>query len=352
MITNIIEPELIEQLRRHINRAHHIVITCHRGPDGDAIGSTLAWCRFLRKLGHEAYVVTPDVPPRSLRFLDEVRTMAPYTVQPDVVRRRVAEADLIFCLDFNALYRIDQLGDEVKQSRARRILIDHHEEPDDIFDLRLSFPDLSSTCELVFRVILQMGLVRMIDAQIAQDLYLGMMTDTGNFTHENSRSPELYEIVAILLRRRFDKSWIYKMAMNTHSEAYLRIQGYALAHKMQLFPERGAALITLSQEELQRYNYQRGDTEELVNRPLAIPGIRICMMMRQDEDHVKVSARSEGDIDVNTICRTHYAGGGHFNAAGGDVTTTLDEAVAVFMDKILPNLPLVTPTPESTNQQQ
>ena len=329
MISQIIDEHTIERLRAFINGVQRIAITCHKSPDGDALGSTLALCHVLRRLGKEAVVVTPDMAPKSLEFIPGVRELVVYTKHEARARRVLNEAQLLFCLDFNSMKRIDRLAELIEPLKVRRVLIDHHLDPDDIFDIAISHPEASSTCELVFRVLMQMGQMRLIDRHAASCLYVGLLTDTGGFAY-SCDNPEFYEILSIILRRHIDRIGLYNKAMNTFSADSLRLQGYAINEKMQLFPEQGAALITLDKEELERFNYNRGDTETLVNKPLAIPEIYWSVFLREDADKIKVSCRSQGDFSVSDICTRYFNGGGHFNAAGGDFVGTLDEAVAVF----------------------
>lgn len=329
MIQPIIDEEVIERLRSLINSVKSVVLTCHLSPDGDAIGSALALCHVLHRLGKNAVVVTPDMVPRSLMFLPDMRDVVVFTKSEQRARYVVERAQLIFCLDFNDMHRIDKLGELIAQQRVPRVLIDHHLNPQPVFDVTLSFPELSSTCELVYRVLLQLRMLNLIDRYAAQCLYVGMMTDTGNFTY-SCENPELYEIQASLMRRHIDKQWLYNMAMNTFSADSLRLQGFALSEKMELFNEFGAALVTLTQDELKRFNYRKGDTEGLVNKPLAIPGIYWVVFFRQDPEYIKVSCRSQGDFSVNNICRDHFNGGGHMNAAGGEFYGTMEQAVEEF----------------------
>lgn len=329
MISSIIDEHTIERLRSFINGVNRIVITCHKSPDGDALGSTLALCHVLRRLGKDAVVVTPDMPPKALEFIPGLRDLVVFTKHELRARHVLNEAQLLFCLDFNSMKRIDRLAELVEPLKVRRVLIDHHLAPDDAFDIVISHPEASSTCELVFRVIMQMGLLRMMDRLAASCLYVGLLTDTGGFAY-SCDNPEFYEILASVLRRRIDRIGLYNKAMNTFSADSLRLQGYAISEKMQLFPEQGAALITLSKEDLERFNYNRGDTETLVNKPLAVPEIYWSVFLREDADKIKVSCRSQGDFSVSDICAKYFNGGGHFNAAGGDFVGTLDEAVAAF----------------------
>ena len=351
MISPIIDEHSIERLRALINGAQRIAITCHRSPDGDALGSTLALCHVLRRLGKDTTVVTPDMAPKSLEFIPGVRELVVFTKHEARARRVLSEAQLLFCLDFNSMKRIDRLAELVEPLNVRRVLIDHHLEPDDGFDLLISHPEASSTCELVFRVLMQMGLLRMMDRHAASCLYVGLLTDTGGFAY-SCDNPEFYEILASVLRRRIDRIGLYNKALNTFSADSLRLQGYAINEKMQLFPEQGASLIVLSKEELERFNYSRGDTETLVNKPLAIPEIYWSVFLREDADKIKVSCRSQGDFSVSDICARYFNGGGHFNAAGGDFFGTLDEAVAVFHQVLADLFPQEDQSQEQSIQEQ
>ena len=329
MISSIIDDRVIERLRALINGVQRIAITCHKSPDGDALGSTLALCHVLRRLGKDATVVTPDMAPKALEFIPGVRDLVVFTKHEVRARRILTEAQAIFCLDFNSLHRIDRLGEIIEPLSTTRVLIDHHLDPEDAFDLSISFPEASSTCELVFRVLMQMGLLRMMDRQAASCLYVGLLTDTGGFAY-SCDNPEFYEIISSILRRRIDRVNLYNKAMNTFSADSLRLQGFAISEKMQLFPDQGAALIVLDKSDLDRFNYNRGDTETLVNKPLAIPGIYWSVFLREDADRIKVSCRSQGDFSVSDICSRYFNGGGHENAAGGEFYGTIVEAVQAF----------------------
>ena len=341
MIQPIIDPEQLERLRMLLNGAKNVMITCHLSPDGDAIGSSLALCHVLRRLGKNAMVVTPDMVPRPLQFIPSVRDITVYTKNELRARHLAEQAHLIICLDFNTMHRIDKLGEIIMEQRTPRVLIDHHLNPDGVFDVTISHPEASSTCELIYRVLLQMHMLNLIDKMAATCLLVGMMTDTGNFTY-GSDNPELYEIQASLMRRHIDRQWVYDMAMNTFSADSLRLQGYAINEKMKLYPEHGAAIITLTADELKQYNYRKGDTEGLVNKPLSIPGIHWSFFFRQDPEFIRVSARSQGNYSVNDICQRYFNGGGHFNAAGGEFYGTMEEAVET-LERILAELPQEPP---------
>jgi phosphoesterase RecJ-like protein len=329
MISAIIDERTIERLRALINGVQRIAITCHKSPDGDALGSSLALCHVLRRLGKQAVVVTPDMAPKALEFIPGVRELVVFTKHEARARRELTEAQLIFCLDYNSLHRIDRLGEIIEPLKTSRVLIDHHLDPDDAFDVAISVPEASSTCELVFRVLMQLGLLRLVDRHAASCLYVGLLTDTGGFAY-SCDNPEFYEVLAALMRRHFDRIGLYNKALNTFSENSVRLQGYAISEKMQIFHDHGCALITLDKDELARFNYSRGDTETLVNKPLAIPEVYWTVFLREDADRIKVSCRSQGDFSVSDICSRYFNGGGHQNAAGGELACTMDEAVALF----------------------
>lgn len=330
MISRIIKESKIKELRRLLEQSKNIVITCHVSPDGDAIGSSLAMFHVLNSIGKYVKVVTPDMVPKNLLFLPGAKDIVPFSKYSDFGRQLFRNADLIFCLDYNAPYRVDKMADALTNSSAKKILIDHHLDPDDFTDIVISHPEMSSTCLLVFRVLCRLELFSLIDKSVAECIYTGMMTDTGNFTY-NSEDPDIYIIIAELLKKGINKDYLYAKVCNTNSESRIRLNGYAVSKKMQLFPDHQAALITLTQEELIQYGYEKGDTECLVNVPLSIPGITYSIFMRDDVEYIKVSTRSKGDFAVNRICETYFNGGGHKNAAGGEFRGSMDEAVNLFM---------------------
>lgn len=336
MLRRVINDVQVRELRRMLNLTQNIVITCHVSPDGDAVGSSLCLLHLLHRMGKEAHVVTPDMIPSSLTFLPGLKDVVVFTRQELMAKHFMENADLIVCLDFNALYRVDRLSTLLKEAKAKKVLIDHHLDPENFADLTISYPKMSSTCELLFRLIYATGLMKFMSKWSATCLYTGMMTDTGNFTY-NSNDPDLYLMIAELLRFGIDKDNIYNMAMNTFSVDRLRLMGYALSEKMELFPEVGGALIELTHEELVKFHYQRGDTESLVNRPLAIPGIYWSIFLRDDVEYIKVSARSTGDFAVNGYCEQYFSGGGHKNAAGGEFRGSMEDARSLVYD-IVANL--------------
>lgn len=329
MLKPLVPHKDIETLRSMIGAAENIVLTCHLSPDGDALGSTLAMRSILCSLGKKAYIVTPDTPPHYLTFIPGSKEIVSYTRYPDFAKQLFEQAELILCMDFNAPYRTDRLEDFLLQSKCRKILIDHHIDPEHFCDLEMSFPDECSTCMLTFRIIAQLGWMQLIGKDVAEALLTGMMTDTGNFTY-SANDPEIYTVIAELVSRGADKEKIYKLAFNTKSENQFCLEAYALDRNLTIFPEKRAALITLTLGELNRFHYKPGDTEGLVNKPLAIPEVLYVAFMREGDDYVKVSCRSEGEIPVNLLCSKYYGGGGHKNAAGGEFHGTMEEAIELF----------------------
>lgn len=325
MIKRVINEEQTKKLKQLIADAKNIVITCHMSPDGDAVGASLGLMHVLRTMGKYTSVVTPDMVPVSLNFLPGVKSIVVYTRQELLAKQLVKEADLIICLDFNALYRIDRFAPVIGQAKATKVMIDHHLDPENFTDLCISYPHMSSTCELLYNAIVLTGMKRFLNYNSATCIYTGMMTDTGNFTY-NSNNSDLYIIIAELLKYGIDKDYIYNTAMNTFSADRLRLMGYAMSEKMEVFPEVGGAIIELTREELYSFNYQKGDTESLVNKPLSIPGIYWSIFLREDADYIKVSARSTGDFAVNGYCEQYFSGGGHKNAAGGEFIGTIEDA--------------------------
>lgn len=336
MISQVIKESNIKALRALLEQSENIVITCHVSPDGDAVGSSLAMYHVLTSLGKNVNIVTPDTLPKNLLFLPGAKDILPFTRHGDYGRKLFSSADLVLCLDFNMPYRVDEMSDTLLNSKAKKVLIDHHLDPADFVDVTISHPEISSTCLLVFRVLCRLGLFDAIDKKTAECIYTGMMTDTGNFTY-NSNDPDTYLIISELVKKGINKDELYARVCNTNSESRLRLNGYAVAHKMQLYPEHKAALISLTQEELKEYNYERGDTESLVNIPLSIPGIVYTAFMRDDIDYIKVSMRSKGEFAVNRICEKYFNGGGHKNASGGEFKGTMQQAIDVFVSTLKEN---------------
>jgi phosphoesterase RecJ-like protein len=329
MISRILDESKIKSLKPLLHNAQRVVITCHMSPDGDAVGSSLALMHVLSDMGKEAMVVVPDAPNASLLVLPGAKDIVDASRYGDFAKELFEKSDLIFCLDFNEPKRVDRLADILTAAKAPKVLIDHHEHPDDFCQVMLSYPEMSSTCYLLFRVLCRLELFNVIDRNAAECLLAGMMTDTGNFSY-NAADPEIYIVVSELMKKGADKDKLYKQLFTTVSADCLRLNGYALSQRMRIFQEGHAAMISLTRNELNRYHYVKGDTEGLVNKPLGIPGIVYSAFLREESDYVKVSMRSNGNFPVNKVCKEYFGGGGHLNAAGGEFRGTLEEAMNLF----------------------
>lgn len=334
MITSLKEEKKIHRIKALLGAADKIVAVTHTGPDGDAIGSTTAFRTVMQRLGKTVSIIIPDMMLSSLRAVPGAKDVIDATRHPDFARRLISEAELIVCLDFNDLKRIGKLGDLVAESSAPKILIDHHEKPGSFADVLISRPEMSSTCFLLFRVLCALELFDYIDKDAATSILTGMMTDTGNFSY-NCSDPELYVVVAELIRKGADKEKIYREQFATHSYDSMKLNAYAIFKKMEVFMEFGCALISLSRSELNQFHYVKGDTEGLVNRPLDIPGIEISLFLREEDGFVKASMRSTDRCRfANVICHELYGGGGHDKAAGGEFKGSLEACIAHFKAKM------------------
>ena len=332
MIKNMLSGSDVAEFRAWMGWADRYAILTHMGPDGDAIGSSLALCHYLRSKGKQAVVVVPDSLPDFLKWLPGASSIKVHSDDPDGADELVCKADVICCLDFNVVGRIDKVAVSFLYSKAKKFLLDHHPYPGANYDVTLSHPEASSTSEMVFHLICALGDFSCMDLDIARCIYTGIMTDTGALSY-NSNSSTLFNVVSHLLEIGIDKDDIYRRVYNTYSESRLRLQGFVLCDKMKVFMDKSTALITLTDEELKRFNYKKGDTEGFVNMPLQISGVLMSAFFREDSESglIKLSFRSAGDVPCNRFSTTFFNGGGHQNAAGGEFHGTLDEAVARFM---------------------
>ncbi len=336
MLTKVIAQAEIDHVEKWFERAEKIVIVSHVSPDGDAIGSSLGLYHFLNGLDKTVNVIVPNNFPDFLHWMPGAKDVIIYNRYKEFADKLIREADVICCLDFNVLSRIDEMEEAVKNSPARKMMVDHHLYPGDFCKIVISHPEISSTSELVFRLICQLGNFGDISKEGAECIYTGMMTDTGGFTY-NSNDRDIYFIISELLSKGIDKDEIYRKVFNTYSEGRLRLMGYVLYEKMQVFPEFNAALIWLNRAEQKRFHYSKGDTEGFVNMPLSIKGIRFSAFLREDteKDMIKVSLRSVGSFPCNQLAAEFFNGGGHLNASGGEFYGTMDEAIDLFKQALV-----------------
>lgn len=320
----------ISRLRTLIDDANSVVIVSHMAPDGDALGSSLGMAQVLEFMGKEVRVVVPNTPTRQLRFLPGFKYIYIYKEDPAFADSLFNNADLIISLDFNVLTRIDRAAATVRAAKAPKVLIDHHINPEEFAAVTISRPEESSTCMLLFKVLCALELVEAINRECADCLLTGMLTDTGNFSF-NGNDPEAYRIVAELVARGANHDRLVKLLFDTSSQNCLRLNAFAIADKMQVWEDKGCALITLTLEELKRFHSQTGDTEGLVNKPLAIPQVRCSCFLREEDDFIKVSMRSKGSLPVDKICSKYFGGGGHRNAAGGEFKGNMQQCIDKFV---------------------
>lgn len=331
MLEKVILPPNVEKAGKLFDNAEKIVIVTHVSPDGDAIGSSLGLLHFLETQGKNVHVVVPNAFPDFLRWMPGAKDIVRYDRYTDFANQLIAEADLICCLDFNVLSRIDAVARPVEAAGCKKLMVDHHLYPGDFCDVIISHPQISSTSELVFRLICRLGYFEDITLEGAQCIYTGMMTDTGGFTY-NSNDRQIYFIISELISKGIDKDEIYRKVFNTYSEGRLRLMGYVLYEKMQVYPQFRSALICLTKAEQSKFHYVKGDTEGFVNIPLQMKGICFSAFLREDTEKpmVKVSLRSVGAFPCNQVAAEFFNGGGHLNASGGEFYGTMDEAIEVF----------------------
>ncbi|MDE5707898.1 MAG: DHH family phosphoesterase, partial [Alistipes sp.] len=308
-----ISTEQIDRLRELLARpAQRIVIVSHTNPDGDAVGSSLAWAEALRNMGHSVVCIVPNKYPY---FLDWMPGIGEIVIFKNDTEGRavgaVAEADMIFCLDFNSLSRLEILSDTIAaNTTARRVLIDHHLSPDEGFDAMFSYPQSSSTCYLVYRLIEALFGTGAISLPMAEALYVGMMTDTGNFAF-SSLTPELFRAVAVLVEQGIHIPTIHNNVYNAYTEGRARLFGYAINRKMQIIEEGTVAYMSLMEHEMRRFQFQQGDSEGFVNYALTIKKMKMSAIFLAHRKFIRVSLRSRGDVDVNLFARRYFNGGGH-----------------------------------------
>ncbi len=309
----------------------NILISTHVNSDGDAIGSTLAMAGILKKLGKKVNIVTPNDFPEFLHWMEGVRDILVYFRKKDTVAKLAAEADLLLCIDFSDSRRLEQAEEVITGSRAYKVLIDHHPDPADFTDLIISDTKIGSSAEIVYNLLKDMGYEHLIDKNIAEDLYTGIMTDTGNFNYASSY-PEIWNTVAELLKKGVDKDDIYSKVYDNYSEKRMRLMGYCLYEKMELLKEYNTAIIGLAIDEMNRFDHEPGDTEGFVNMPFSIRGVKLTAMFIEKKDHIRISLRSKGGFSVNELSRKYLNGGGHDNAAGGELKMSLEDAVSHFKE--------------------
>ena len=328
--------EKISEINSLLRNPKNIVITIHRGPDADALGSALSLSGVLRKLNHNVTVISPNNYASFLYWMKGNNQVLIYKNNKEKSYQITNNADLIFLLDFNTLSRISEYSHVVENSSAFRILIDHHEEVDDnVANIIISDPKSCSTARLLFEVIDQLGYKHLIDKDIAECIYAGIMTDTGSFKYP-STTEQTHHIASELIKLGANNSKVHELIYDNYSENRIKLLGYCLNNKLQIFSDLNSAIISLTEKELKKFNFRKGDTEGVVNYALGIKGVIFAIFITEKEGVVKLSLRSKGELKVNEIAKKYFNGGGHANAAGGvselSVHKTIEKVISILKE--------------------
>lgn len=315
---------MIELLKKHIEESERIVLFGHLNPDGDAVGATLGLWGVLKKMGKQVKVVLPNDFPDYLSWLDGADEIMIFSKRPEEVKAYLSEVDFMVMLDFNASSRLGKLEEFIPD--VPFAMIDHHPSPQYQTPMLFSDVSVSSACEFLTDLLYEMHWDHFIDKDVATSLFVGILTDTGRFNH-NSSNPNTYRMVAKLLEKGVEKDMVIDAVFDSFSDNRMRLMGYLLNEKMEVFLEKGLALMTLSLSDKQSFRYQIGDSEGFVNLPLSISGINRSVFLQEFDDKVRLSFRSKGDIAVNQIAAEHFEGGGHKNAAGGTSYESLEKTI-------------------------
>ncbi len=323
--------EALEQLRDLLQgEPKRVLLLGHTNPDGDALGSALAWAILLEQMGHEVCCVVPNRFPYFLEKMPRIGSVINYKVETERADKAIGEADLIFCIDFHALSRLEALSEAVAaNTKAQRILIDHHLSPEEGYDISFSFPESSSTAFVVYSIIEALYDKERISREMAELLYVGMMTDTGNFSF-SYLTPALYRAVATLAETGIDIPMLHNSVYNAYSPERARLFGYVIHRKMKFLRGNTVAYMSLTEDEMRRYYFQQGDSEGFVNYPLTVGKMKMSVMFLAHHKFIRVSLRSRGEVDVNLFARRYFNGGGHHNAAGGKSFLSMEETIEHF----------------------
>lgn len=321
----------MQELKNLLSAKQKVVITTHVNPDGDAIGSSVALLNFLIKMGHDVSVIVPNDYPDFLKWMKNDELIINYSNSKNESQEKIKNASLIFCLDFNNLNRINELGDYISESKAKKVLIDHHLDPSDFYDFKIHDVKASATAELVYNFLIELD-SNAVDKDISEALYTGILTDTGSFKF--SMSPKVHKIVSDLMIRGVDIGFINNKIYDSNSLDKLKLIGYALSEKLEVISNGNAAYIVLSRKDLKDHNFKKGDTEGLVNYALSISNVNMAVLIIETKERIKFSFRSIGQFSVNEFAKKYFNGGGHKNAAGGSLEDKLSVALEKFLKDI------------------
>lgn len=333
---------VLERVRQLLAQSARIVITTHHNPDGDAIGSVLGLFHTLRKQGIASTVITPNGFPEFLQWMPDSSSVVRFTKEPERAEKLIKDAELIFCLDYNSFTRTESMAPILCESKAVKLLIDHHPDPAELFDIRFSYTCVSSTAELVYELIAALYGETAIEIDSAVCLYTGIVTDTGSFSYACKRGRTL-EIAGKLIDKGVNVEAVHAAVYSNFSENRIRLLGYTLAEKLRVLPRYRTAYIWLTRDELKRFSFQMGDTEGFVNYPLTIKGVDFSALFIENEGFVKISLRSRGNFPANDFSERYYNGGGHLNAAGGKSFDSMENTLERFEDNLKEFTNLIKP---------
>ncbi len=328
----------LSALKTFLEVPRDILITSHRNPDGDAVGSSLALYHFLKNYNHQITIAFPSEFPAIFNWMKDSDKILIYDMDYEELNRKINKVDLVFSLDYNGLDRIDKMGEAIAKSGKPIAMIDHHLYPDDFAEYFYSNPSASSTCEMVFEFIQLMEGQKYLDQDIAEYIYTGILTDTGSFKY--STSPRLFEIVGQLMSHGVNNNKLQDLIFNSLPLKNLKLLGYCLNQRMEILPDLKTGIITLSKQDYENFDIKRGDTEGIVNYLLMLKEVKLAAFITEQPSIVKISLRSKGDIAVNEICSKHFKGGGHKNASGGASYLNLEKTLKKFKTILedVPNL--------------
>lgn len=323
--------EEISNIKSLLNQPKKIVIVPHKNPDGDAIGSSLGLYIYLSLYKHKVSIIAPNDYPDFLKWLPQEHIILKYESNRDSSKTLIEKAEIIFTLDFNALHRTGEMEQPLQDSKAIKIMIDHHQQPDAYAKYMYSDITMSSTCEMIYNFIEMLGDSDLITKDIATSLYAGIMTDTGSFRYPSTTS-KTHNVISDLMNKGADNAFIHNAIYDTNSPERLLLLGCALRN-LKVLPQYKTAFITISQEELNTFDFKKGDTEGFVNYGLSVENVIFAAIFieHKQEGIIKISFRSKGDFSVNEFSRTHFDGGGHTNAAGGKSDLNLKDTVEKFI---------------------
>jgi len=321
----------MQEIKKILSSKQNIVITTHVNPDGDAIGSSIALLNFLIKQGHNTSIIVPNDYPDFLKWMKNDELIINFSNSKKEAQDKIDNSSLIFCLDFNNLSRINELGDHIAKSNSKKILIDHHLEPSEFYDFKIHDVNASATAELVYDFLVELD-SSLIDKDISEAIYTGILTDTGSFKF--SMSSKVHQIVADLMDRGININFINNKVYDSNSLDKLKLIGYALSEKLEVTFNGNVAYIVLSRKDLLDHNFKKGDTEGLVNYALSITNVNMAVLIIETKERIKFSFRSIGKFSVNEFAKKYFNGGGHKNAAGGSLEDKLSVALEKFLKHI------------------